>query len=556
MKSLPLPSRHQQDILAELSRPGPHLVVHATAGAGKTTLLVQAALAQPPGTRQLFLAFARDAAAELKKRLPAGVETRTVHSLGRFVLAAALRQRGIRLLPPRQGKYRDLALELLKEQLPALATAEAARFLQELAGAARLHLLPAADPATLEQFIAETGLWPPAPPGELRGVLELLPLLLARGVREAEQGNIDFTDMIYVPVVNGLAVPAYDLVSVDEAQDYSRLALEFTLALAEAGARLVFVGDPRQSIFGFAGADRQALTRTADRLSARVLPLSVTWRCPRRHVELARLLAPEIEVAPGARGGSVAVIPEASLPAFARAGDLIICRLNAPLIGLCLKLLAGGHRAFIRGVDLRERLRQLAARVFRNGFDTPHERLRSFLSSELRRLEERGFGRDSPVAARLADEIRCLGHFLSSPAECADVETLITLLDAAFSRDGKTITLSSIHRAKGLEADRVVLLQPELLPAPYARSEAALEAEACVQFVALTRARRELVFTEPEGGLRPGVSPGVGGEDALAGPPVPAWNAVLGLVLTGRHGRAVGSSPPGGRRGRTRLFHS
>src|SRR5699024_6605050 len=128
-----------------------------------------------------------------------------------------------------------------------------------------------------------------------RGVLELLPLLLARGVREAEQGNIDFTDMIYVPVVNGLAVPAYDLVSVDEAQDYSRLALEFTLALAEAGARLVFVGDPRQSIFGFAGADRQALTRTADRLSARVLPLSVTWRCPRRHVELARLLAPEIE---------------------------------------------------------------------------------------------------------------------------------------------------------------------------------------------------------------------------------------------------------------------
>lgn len=54
----------------------------------------------------------------------------------------------------------------------------------------------------------------------------------------------------------------------------------------------------------------------------------------------------------------------------------------------------------------------------------------------------------------------------------------------------------TIHKAKGLEADNVFLLYPEKMPALFMRSEADARAEACAQFVALTRARKRLYFVE------------------------------------------------------------
>src|SRR5690625_1956628 len=404
MQKQPAPSAHQRAVLEQLGRPGPHLVVHATAGAGKTTLLVQVAGSQPPAARQLFLAFARDAAQELRRRLPPAVETRTVHSLGRLVLADSLRRRGVELRPPAAGKYRDLALKLLREQEPRFADPEVAFFLQELAVAVRLRLLPPADLPGLERLIHEAGFWLPVPGTELHALLRLLPPLLERGLAAARRGSIDFADMLYVPVAEKLPLPSYDLVSVDEAQDYSAAALELTASLAASGARLVFVGDPRQSIFGFAGAEPAALERVREKLAANVLPLSVTWRCPRLHVELARQLAPEIEAAPGAPGGSIGIVSETELLSWVRPGDLVLRRLNAPLRRFCLWLPAAGHRAFVRGLALKARLQQPARRVFRAGFSPPGRRLRAHVSAELARLAADGLPTDGRAAGRLRDE--------------------------------------------------------------------------------------------------------------------------------------------------------
>ena len=128
MGAVPEPSQYQQAILAALSVPGDHLVIHATAGAGKTTVLVQIATAQPAASKQLFLAFARDAARELSRRLPRTTETRTVHSLGRLTLVTSLRSRNIELAPPQPAKYRRLANQLLRQQEVNVASSENAGF--------------------------------------------------------------------------------------------------------------------------------------------------------------------------------------------------------------------------------------------------------------------------------------------------------------------------------------------------------------------------------------------------------------------------------------------
>src|SRR5690554_3145590 len=200
MKQLPAPSPYQQAILQELAQPGDHVVIHATAGAGKTTVLVQISRVQPESSRQLFLAFARDAAAELKRRLPGGVDTRTAHSLGRQILAASLKSRNVELLPPQPLKYRRLASRLLKEQEPSLAGAEAEHFLSELAGSARLQLTDPSDTERLRELMLEGGLWPPVPTAEVDRLFALLPALLERGLEQAERGLLDFGDMLFVPV--------------------------------------------------------------------------------------------------------------------------------------------------------------------------------------------------------------------------------------------------------------------------------------------------------------------------------------------------------------------
>lgn len=123
---------------------------------------------------------------------------------------------------------------------------------------------------------------------------------------------------------------------VDEAQDLSKVQLAFVLGCVRKGGRLLFVGDPRQAIYGFSGADAYAVERIVDVTKATVLPLSVTYRCPASHVRLANQFAPEMQVAPGAAQGTVRRISEAVLAAHVKPGDLVLCRVNVPLIkGRC-----------------------------------------------------------------------------------------------------------------------------------------------------------------------------------------------------------------------------
>ena len=63
------------------------------------------------------------------------------------------------------------------------------------------------------------------------------------------------------------------------------------------------------------------------------------------------------------------------------------------------------------------------------------------------------------------------------------------------------IVLSSIHKAKGLEAPRVGILSAHLLPHPMARQEWSYQQEVNLAYVAITRARRELYIAGNNGGF-------------------------------------------------------
>ena len=60
------------------------------------------------------------------------------------------------------------------------------------------------------------------------------------------------------------------------------------------------------------------------------------------------------------------------------------------------------------------------------------------------------------------------------------------------------VSLSTMHRAKGLEANNVFIAYPELLPSPMCKddNEWQMEMEKNLEYVALTRAKKKLFFLD------------------------------------------------------------
>lgn len=502
----PVPSHYQQQVLDFVGGAQGHGVVKATAGSGKTSTLVLVARQLEPGLiesgeRACFLAFNRATAAELRARLPASVDATTLHALGRRMLVNARPGGASGTLDP--SKYRRLAQVVSAERgLPA--TVVVSSYLARLAHFARLELTPAADLTALETAADRYRLEPPVANADLSAVLGCVDELLARGAQEALEGRFDFTDMVFVPLSLSLTAPRFAFVCVDEAQDLSALALAFVMRLLEGGARALFVGDPRQAIYAFAGADSRAMARIAERSGAAELPLSVSYRCPVRHVALARRYAPEMEPRPAAPLGSVRLLAAERLVQEVGPGDLLIARTNQDLVGLALRLAARGLATRVLGTDLVSRAADLAQRLFAGeepDYSDAARRIALSAASETTHLEHELIC-DLRLPAALQDSAE--RHAALELAVKRDPNAVLATLDQLFGGgaegQGPPVVLSSIHRAKGREAERVYLLDVDVLAVASTRSAQEDESEANVLFVALTRAKRDLVLVESEPG--------------------------------------------------------
>ena len=115
--------------------------------------------------------------------------------------------------------------------------------------------------------------------------------------------------MIWFPFVYRLNVGKFDVVFVDEAQDLNQAQIAMVLSANKMDGRIIAVGDPAQSIYQFRGADSEAIPNFINKLGAKTLPLSVTYRCPKRVVSLAQEIVPDIMASPGAKDGTVRMSP-------------------------------------------------------------------------------------------------------------------------------------------------------------------------------------------------------------------------------------------------------
>jgi superfamily I DNA/RNA helicase len=323
---------------------------------------------------------------------------------------------------------------------------------------------------------------------------------------------IDFDDMILAPLVHDLKVATKRWVLIDEAQDTNaaRRALAFKM-LDPVDGRLIAVGDDRQAIYGFTGADSDALELIKTELGSSVLPLTITYRCPKAVVAEANRLVPDLVAHESAPEGIVRSLsaprvngekPKWFVDQKLTGADGVLCRNTKPLLETAYAMLSKGVGCRVEGRDIGEGLVKLVQRWKRVGtLEQLREKLVDHRDREVQKWmakgrEDRAQGVEDRVAALLtiSDALSMDGKVL--------VDDLVTWIRNLFgdTRPGdrpNVVTLSTVHKAKGREWDRVfILYRSETMPSKWARKPWQLAQEANLEYVAITRAKRELVFVE------------------------------------------------------------
>lgn len=642
-------SYYQKDIFTAVRDSRDSLIIEAVAGSGKTSTIIECTNHVAGSERIAFLAFNKSIASDLGRRITAGnARCMTLHAAGFAAWKQAL------AWDANDCKVDGKKTWGIVEDMLSWPDRKkfGAGIVKLVALAKGVGIVPVASRASIdgiyhglvsdsrevwESLMDHHGI------DEEDTDIDLARKVLGESIARARE-VIDFDDMLYMPVVAGAAFEKYDVVFLDEAQDVNAMQVEMVGRMLAAepdcrrdivgsqgrvilpaeeqerpwcdfiGGRLIAVGDPNQAIYGFRGAGTDAMTELGRRFGCRSLPLSVSYRCPRRVVEHARRWVPRIEHREGAEWGyvglegtdwagqaerlrlgypltlrcsncndpieeSYAVVrdnqtlvsglclsdaqdirdsqmehsPEVDCqlvqdgaapcpvcgseerrssgllvcecPAPKASGiskwqgiadfkpsDAILCRVMRPLVALAFRLIRVKVACRVIGRDIGAGMTGLVKKLgrtwmgpgatqegFREAFQV---KLDGYRAREAGRLTKR---REPALLASMHDKLDTLQVFVDELGEGDGIEELIGSITAMFAdvENGNghgAVTLSTIHKAKGMEFDRVFILDArEYMPSPWARAGWESAQERNIQYVAATRARRELRYVESEG---------------------------------------------------------
>lgn len=498
-------SDYQLDIFDAVENGDENIAINAVAGSGKTTTIVAACKRLKMNERDvIFLAFNKLITEELKVKLKGYAEVSTLHAFGYSILKRLYNHKeyGMRIKVDdwKYQKYvKDHALELSNIITDTTDSAKVFGFacnVAKLYSLARVNLIKYNDKdlSELRSLCDEHNFL------TLFDEVEVCNELLADAYKMPKDLTIDFTDMVILPLFHKECIPTYEYVFIDEAQDLNRAQRELMLCAAKNG-RFIAVGDRNQAINGFAGADCNSFDKIASQPNTIELPLSVNYRCGTNMISLAQKIVPHIKAHDGAIKGEISHTKQLTKSLF-RDNDMVLCRTSAPLVGLCMKLIESGITAVVKGKDIAQDLKNL----IENANTRDIKEVLAYLEEEKKKvvsviMEQRkcdeASAKNSTRYINLEDRCKCIENICMYSIR--DTTQLKSYISRIFSDENieNAVTLSTAHKSKGLEANRVIILLPNKLPLKYPQQqEWQLIQEFNLKYVAITRARKELIFVD------------------------------------------------------------
>lgn len=517
------PSKYQQKIYDFITKENGNAVVSAVAGSGKTTTLLNALKLIPTNKTVLFLAFNKSIQKELAERVPntPNIHVKTVHGFG---FGSMTNDYSMEVFSNKYTKLlRDIFNFLETENISLLdeykfnsdemsmvykmqvnwkeeEIENPISYMTRVTKLCDLGRLTLVDLDNTESAIKELVEIANKHNVELvNGECLRAYYLIKLGI--SYFAKIDFTDMVYLPIKFGVKTKKYDFVFIDECQDLNACQRSLMLkAVKPNGGRFIAVGDPAQAIYGFAGADSDSFKKLTEIQNTTQLPLSVCYRCGKNIISKAQTIIEHILPFEGAKDGKVDY--DLNLSHINNA-DMVLCRQTYPLVRLCLKMLSQGRKARIMGGDIGRSLIKMVEDTKRKREEWSIDNMFNRLYADLEKVAKNIMrqdkcdiedAKDSQKYTQAKEKVMVI-EMLSK--NCDYPKNIIDKIDSIFS-DNNTegIVLSTIHKSKGLEADRVFIIHPELMPSKFAEKEWELIQEDNLKYVAYTRAKSLLGFID------------------------------------------------------------
>ena len=463
-----------------------NLMVQAGAGCGKTSTIVELykrIVAQDPKATVQFMAFNKKIALELQAR---GVPASTMNAFGfKAVLKA----------------YPKIKLDTNKLRYLCKAhnvEYRASGFVCRVVDMLKAYLIPQNNDliSEIKRIIDEFESVDFEPD---RKLLEQIASIF--NVSLSDLHTIDFADQISYPHYHNLNVPRFDYVIIDEAQDLSPNKLQ--LVARAVGKHFICVGDPRQAIYLFCGADSESMDKIAERFSPVVKNLPVTYRCGKRIVQETHNLEvapPDFQAGPDNHEGEVRSVVYENFLKEVKPKDFVLCRVSAPLVKNCFALIKNGVRAQIIGRDVGAKLSTLADKIFAYKIQTQAisemdkfcEKYREYRRIEVGKLLA---AEKDDQAERLEDQLDCLYVFTENVQTVGEMQMKIRqMFDDTVNPHA--VIFSTIHKAKGLEADVVWALPSKMRPP---KKEKQKQEEKNLLYVLITRAKNQFNWVSSGG---------------------------------------------------------
>ena len=499
-------SPYQDAIFDNIEHGVGNMIISAAAGSAKTTTIVNSINIIPEKKSILFIAFNKDIVEEIRKRIGNRKNTKisTFHSLGFAIFLE--NNKGI--TPDNiinEFKYKNY----IKSNIDDITSYKETKSLRrdrstyiknivDLVEYSRYYL--AFKQSEIKKVANKYGIIP------LRDEIEVCRNVLIWGKDNLNQ--IDYTDMVWLPSVLNYVTKKYryNWILIDEAQDVTIAEQKLIEKCYKRGCRVVTSGDTAQMINVWCGSDEEAINNFSKMPNTKKFLLPISYRCPKEIVKLARRYSDNIQAADNAIDGEVRYNVSEN---DAKPGDMVLCRTTSPLIKLHMHYLRINKKSYLRGWEnIKETYLSLIKATGSKTIDkqmlTSNGLIPELYKILFRLIDQikAVMGLDEEDAIMHPSVISVYDAINGIKVLCegiSDVDDLVNRIKTVYQGDPlDAIQLSTVHKAKGLEADNVFILLPSLMPIKYAKKDWEIKTEQNLIYVAITRAKKTLNYIKEE----------------------------------------------------------
>lgn len=542
------PSTYQQDILDFfLNNPQSNMLVNALAGSGKSTTACM--LSEHSKTSDLYIAFNASVVEEFKKKIKnPKTKVMTMHSLAYSIMLYNVEQESKDSGEKPKGfgsqrSKRTVSLDNFKPHkiLDEEITKRYGRYIEfakrvflkdnyiNLYNLCRLTLTDMSsnkdvsrliDDHVLFLYYGDEGYSAP----DISEITSTLKILDTKSRQQFEtQGVIDFTDMLWITFnklkYDNWEVPYWALytnIYCDEVQDFSNIQLNFLKFIKRTKGRYVFIGDFHQAIYNFAGANAQAFNQIPKMFApVKTFDLPICYRCAKSHLSrVNREYGIPILPCDDAPMGFVKTIDKSKISEYAKAGDMIISRKNKWIAEVVLDLARNGTPIFIEDKEMVGAIKRQILSSKCTSVGTLKKFLQKVISNYNKKLFEivsknaREGGHEEEHLEAVAEAnskidntsflLEILEGYLENHASSDSVSKFSTFIDKLLNTtpSPNCVRLCSIHKAKGLEATNVFVLNEAKINYDFRNSKEQNIQEKNLSYIATTRAKEGLYLVK------------------------------------------------------------